>query len=141
MATTVERDTPMMGKDTTSPVKVPLPMAANTKVLKGTIGCANASGQATPGAVATTLTCVGRVEETVDNTGGAAGALFAEIRQGTFKWKIGAAGDVIAQADFGKTVFIIDNETVGLTNGGSTRSAAGKVVKVDTDGVWVKTVL
>jgi hypothetical protein len=31
----------------------------------------------------------------------------------------------------------VDDETVAATNGGSTRSAAGTVVGIDDDGVWV----
>ncbi|MCW5597794.1 MAG: hypothetical protein KIT59_01570 [Nitrosomonas sp.] len=46
------------------------------------------SGYATPGAVAATLTYLGRVEEQVDNTGGADGAKTVNVRRKkNFKWK------------------------------------------------------
>lgn len=140
-ATTVERDTKQMGKDAGGPTFITFPLAASVKLIQGTFAMANASGQATPGATATGQTALGRVELTVDNTGGAAAALFADIRQGTFKWNNSTAGDAITQADFGKTCFIVDNQTVAKTDGTGTRSIAGRIVKVDTDGVWVKTVM
>jgi hypothetical protein len=48
-----------------------------------------------------------------------------------------AAADAIATDDIGKDCFIVDDQTVALTNGSSTRSRAGKVAEVDSDGVWV----
>jgi len=38
----------------------------------------------------------------------------------------------------GKTCYIVDDETVAKTNGTNTRSAAGTVVGVESDGVWVQ---
>ena len=38
----------------------------------------------------------------------------------------------------GATVFLVDDNTVALTNGGGTRSVAGVVWQVDSDGVWVE---
>ena len=34
--------------------------------------------------------------------------------------------------------YIVDDETVAKTDGTATRSAAGKVVGLDSDGVWVE---
>ena len=48
-----------------------------------------------------------------------------------------AAADAIATDDVGKDCFIVDDQTVALTNGTNTRSRAGKVVEVDSEGVWV----
>lgn len=132
MALTKDRNTQMKDADL-----IPVPMAA-VKIFAGSLVAANATGYATPGAVATTLTYLGRAEETVDNTGGAAGAKAVLVRRGkAFKFANSGA-DPVTQASMGKVCYIVDDETVALTNGTSTRSAAGIVVGVDADGVWVK---
>ena len=133
MALTADRNTPL--KDTEVIV---VPVAANTKIFAGALVAANATGFATKGATATTLTYLGRSEEYIDNTGGADGAKTIQVRHGkAFKFK-NSGGDAITQADLGKTCYIVDDETVSKTNaGGNTQSAAGKVMGIDADGVWV----
>lgn len=112
MALSADRNTPMKDGEL-----VNVPVATNTKIYAGALVALNASGYATPGAVAATLTYLGRAEEQTDNTGGA---------------------DAIVQADLGKTCYIVDDETVAKTDGTATRSAAGKVVGLDSDSVWVE---
>ena len=87
---------------------------------------------------ATTLIAFGRAEETVDNAAGAAGDLNVKVRTGVFKWANSSAGDLIANTEIGDTAYIVDDQTVAKTNGGATRSRAGKVVFVESDGVWVQ---
>lgn len=117
---------------------ISVPVAAGKKIYAGSLVAANATGFATPGATATTLTYLGRAEETVDNPG-ADGAKTVSVRRGeAFKFK-NAAGDPVTQASLGKLCYITDDETVSATNaGGNTQSAAGKVIAVDADGVWVE---
>ena len=79
----------------------------------------------------------GRFEETVDNTGGADGAVKVVVRKGTFRFANSAAGDAVARTEIGKTVYLVDNQTVAKTDGGGTRSPAGKVFDVDAQGVWI----
>lgn len=133
MALTADRNTPMKDGELIS-----VPVAADTKIYAGSLVAASATGYATPGATATTLTYLGRAEECVDNAGGAAGAKSVMVRRGkAFKFK-NSAGDAVTQAELGKTCYIVDDETVSKSNaGGNTQSAAGKVVGIDTDGVWV----
>lgn len=117
---------------------IPVPVAANALIRAGALVVANAAGYAAPGAVATTLTYLGRAEEAVDNTGGADGAKTVIVRRHkAFKWKNSGA-DAVTQAELGKTCYIVDDETVAKTNGGNTRSAAGKVVQIEADGIWVE---
>lgn len=117
---------------------VPVPVAASVKIFAGALVAANATGFATPGAVATTLTYLGRAEEQADNSAGAAGAISVLVRRKkAFKFKNHAA-DLVVQADLGKVCYIVDDETVAKTNGAATRSAAGTVIAVDADGVWVE---
>lgn len=133
MALSADRNTPMKDGEL-----VNVPVATNTKIYAGALVALNASGYATPGAVAATLTYLGRAEEQVDNTGGANGAKTVNVRRKkAFKWKNHGA-DAIVQADLGKTCFIVDDETVAKTDGTATRSAAGKVVGLDSDGIWVE---
>lgn len=134
MALSADRNTPMKDGEL-----IAVPVAAAKKIFAGALVAANATGFATPGATATTLTYLGRAEETVDNTGGADGAKTVMIRRGkAFKFK-NSTGDAVTQAELGKTCYIVDDETVSKSNaGGNTQSAAGKVVGVDTDGVWVQ---
>lgn len=80
----------------------------------------------------------GRADIAADNTGGAAGAIRVDWRRGVFRFNNSAAADLIGLADIGKPCFIVDDNTVAKSNGGATRSAAGVVDDVDTDGVWVR---
>ena len=133
MALTQDRNTPMQDGEL-----IAVPVATTKKIFAGSLVAANASGYATPGAVATTLTYLGRAEEQVDNTTGANGDKTVNVRRKkAFKWKNHGA-DLVTQAELGKVCYIVDDETVAKTNGTSTRSAAGTVVGIDSDGVWVE---
>lgn len=114
------------------------PVAGTKKIYEGALVCLNATGYATPGAVATTLKADGRAKTTVDNTAGADGALKVEVEKGTFQFANSAAGDAIAIADIGNDCYVVDDQTVAKTSGGATRSIAGKIVDVDAQGVWVR---
>ena len=45
--------------------------------------------------------------------------------------------DAITLADVGSDCYIVDDQTVAKTNGSGTRSRAGRVFDVDSEGVWV----
>ena len=133
-ATTTERDTQRRdGK------QVAYGVLGATKVLSGTIAALSAAGFVQGGATATTLKGVGVFDETVDNTGGANGDLKARVRRdGWFRFANSAAGDLITVADIGSDCYMVDNQTVAKTNGGATRSVAGKVRDVEAAGVWIE---
>jgi hypothetical protein len=97
-----------------------------------------AAGFAAAGSVATGLVAIGRAEETVDNAAGNDGDLTVQVRRGVFKFANSAAGDAIAQADVGADCYVVDDQTVAKTDGTGTRSRAGHVVAVESDGVWVQ---
>lgn len=128
-----DRNTPARDGDTFD-----FGVAAGVKIFAGALVALNATGFATPGAVATTLISIGRAEEQVDNTGGADGAVTVKIRKGVFRFLNSAAGDEIVATDIGADCFIVDDQTVAKTNGTATRSVAGKVVDLDAQGVWVE---
>lgn len=132
-ATTSDRNTPYRDADLLA-----VPVAANAVIPAGVIVAANATGFATNGATATTLTALGRSEDAVDNTGGADGAKALVVRRNkAFKFA-NLAGDAVTQASLGKACYIADNQTVAATNGTNTRSVAGTVLGVEADGVWVE---
>lgn len=109
----------------------------STKAWFGALMVLNA-GYAAPGTTATGLVAVGRCRKTSDNTSGADGDVYVQVEAGTFKWNNSAAGDAIAQADVGKQCYVVDDNTVAKTDGTGTRSVAGIIQAVDSDGVWVQ---
>ncbi len=119
-----------------SGVLLSIPVAAGAILYQGALVAVTATGFASPGAVATTLKGAGRAETTVDNTGGADGAKSITVKRGVFRFKNHGA-DAITQADLLADCFIVDDETVARTNGGNTRSRAGKIVGVEATGIWV----
>jgi hypothetical protein len=118
-------------------VRFNYPVGAAKLIYAGALVCLNATGYLVPGAVATTLLCVGRAEAQADNSGGADGALTCDVKRGVFRWANSAAGDAIASTDIGSVCYVVDDQTVAKTNGTNTRSLAGRVIDVDVLGVWV----
>lgn len=131
MALTQDRNTTMKATEV-----LVVPMAANTRIFAGALVVANGTGFAAPGSTALNLSYLGRAEEFVDNRGGTAGAAHIEIRHGkAFCW---ANDGTITQAHLFKTAYIVDDETVAAGDATGTRSAAGRIVGIDTHGVWVE---
>lgn len=132
-ALTSERNTPMRAGDTRVE-----PVAAAVKVFKGSLVMRNAAGFLTKGATALNGIGLGRAEQTVDNSAGAAGAATVEYRRGVFPFANSGGGDLIAQGDVGKLCWIVDDQTVAKTDGGGTRSRAGIIDGVEAGQVWVR---
>ena len=128
-----DRNTPY--KD---PFLVAVPLAAGVAVLAGTMAAINATGFGQMSQTAADLTYFGRFEEAVDNTTGADGDKTAQVRRKkVFLWDNEAA-DLVTQASLGQLCYMVDNQTVAATDGGGTRSVAGVVIAIDSDGVWVE---
>lgn len=131
MALTSDRNTPMRGIGLLA-----LAVAAGTRIYAGSLVVVDANGFAIPGKVGTGLGYAGRAEESVDNTGGAAGAVRVPVRRGeAFKW---ANDGTITQAQLFKTAYVVDDQTVGATDDTGKRSAAGRITGIDADGVWIE---
>lgn len=118
--------------------EISLGVAAAKKIYAGSLVARDSGGNATPGAVATTLLGMGRAEEQVDNSAGNAGDKTVIVRKGVFLFGNSSAGDQITAADIGKECYIVDDQTVAKTDGTSTRSIAGRIVDVESAGVWVE---
>lgn len=130
-ALTRDRNTPLK-----KPEVIAVLVGAGAVIHAGALVVANAAGYAVPGSTATGLSYIGRAEESVDNTGGANGAVAVLVRRlNAFKW---ANDGSIAQAQLMKTAYIVDDQTLAATDGTGTRSAAGRIVGIDTDGVWIE---
>ena len=131
MPLTQDRNTSMKATDI-----LVIGLAASSRIFAGSLVMLNAAGYAVPGSTATGLTYGGRAEEFVDNTSGAAGAARVSVRRNkAFKWTNDGS---IVQANLLKNAYVMDNGTVAATDGGGTRSIAGRIVGIDSDGVWVE---
>lgn len=131
MPLTADRNTPRLEGDIKSML-----MAA-VKIFAGAIVMRNATGFATKGAAALALRGAGVAIEQVDNSGGSAGDLSINVREGVFRFANSADTDAILDDDIGKLCYAVDDQTVAKTNGTNTRSVAGVVVGVDALGVHV----
>lgn len=109
------------------------PVTASTLIKEGTI-VSLVSGLALEGVTATTHTTVGVARKRADNSAGGAAAIKVEVEEGDFPFDNSTAGDLLANADIGALVYLVDNNTVAKTNGGATRSVAGRLMGFFSDG-------
>lgn len=114
-----------------------LAVAASSMCYAGTIAVMNASGYAAPASTATGLIALGVFTRQVDNSSGADGDEVVEIERGFFRFANSAGADEITATDIGSLCYLVDDQTVALTDGTSTRSIAGIIDDVDDLGVWV----
>lgn len=140
-ALTHERFTPFAGL---SPARGTYGSKANVRLFKGAIACLDAAGRAMPGDTIANgaLIAVGKSSATFDNRngsefGGLADAVEVEVEFGVFGWANGTSGDLIAAKDVGAVAYVIDDQTVGLTDGSGTRCVAGIITEVRDGKVWV----
>lgn len=120
---------------------VPQPVAAATMIYGGHMVALNAAGQAVPAATTPGLTVVGVSDEYADNTAGNAGDRLVIVRRHKVWSFANNSGDAVTQAMVGKACYVTDSTTVAGTVGADNtkpRPAAGVVVAVDADGVWVE---
>lgn len=117
------------------------PVAANAILYTGGIGVLD-GGFLKPGRTATGLVAIGVIAETVDNTGGANGAVRCELRRDGAWCFANHTPDPVTRLHIGGLAYIIDDQTVaataGIVAGNPTRSAAGRIVDVDDAGVWIE---
>ncbi len=132
-ALTADRNTPARAANIRE-----VPVKAAAKIYAGAMVAVDANGWAVPASTATTLKVIGRAESQVDNSGGANGDLKVRVGGGVYRYGNSASGDLIALKDVGSSCYAVDDQTVALTNGSSTRSVAGVIFDVDAQGVWVK---
>lgn len=113
------------------------PVAAGAVIHAGALIVLDSAGNATPATTATGLIARGRASESIDNSAGAAGDAQVIIGRGHFKYVNDGSID---RTHIGATVYIVDDQTLSATDGTGTRSAAGKLLDIESDGVWVEIV-
>lgn len=120
------------------------PMGTGAVLFLGALVALNAAGFLVRAATATTLKVVGILGDqpfqvpgpSITNLG-ADGAKTAEVQMGVTALLNNSGSDPVAQDDVLNDCYIVDDETVAATSGGSTRSKAGRVIEVTDQGVWV----
>lgn len=116
-------------------VDIALKMKASTTIHKGALVVVDGTtGLAEPASAAAAKFVAGIAQETV--TSPAAGPTFIKVRRGTAKLA-NKAGDLVTDALVLRDCTIEDDQTVRATATGSSR--AGKVIAIESDGVWVET--
>jgi hypothetical protein len=131
----------MLSNDRNTPYRdgdlISHPVAASKKIYAGALVVLNASGYAEPGKTDATLIAAGRAESQVDNSAGINGAATILVRRGIFRFN-NFATDAVTRTEVNKSCYIVDDATVAKTSATNTRSIAGKVVDLDSSGVWVE---
>jgi hypothetical protein len=110
---------------------------ANAVIQTGGIVTLTSAGFAQAASTGTNQRCVGYAEQGVSNAGGANGAQSVTVQKGCVLCINSSAGDAITDADVNALCYLVDDQTVAKTSGSNTRSAAGRVVSVEAQGVWV----
>lgn len=145
MALSAPRSTINKGVDKVILNNLDVMLRASVVVYDGALIVMSA-GYGKPGVAGLGLQAVGVARLPVASyTGGATdGANFVgtnfnqiKVEQGVFRLNNSASGDLIAQANVGQICYVVDDQTVALTNGTGTRSPAGVIMEVDAGGVWV----
>lgn len=108
-------------------------VAANTTIREGTMVAVNADGYAVPASKTEGLMVAGCAMRYTDNTGGADGAVSAQVRRGVFVWDNDGS---IEATDILKDAYVLDERTVTINADGS--SKAGRILAVDSDGVTLE---
>lgn len=134
VALTAPRNTP----ERLTPLDREVPLLANAKVWQGGMVQITAAGFGVAAVATAANVLVGRASASVDNTGGANGAVTVRVRRGVHRFANSAAGDLIARTEIGKNVFVVDDQTVAKTDSAGTRPIAGRVYDVDAQGVWIE---
>lgn len=112
-------------------ISLPVKSTAGT-IYNGSIVCTDATGYAVKGSTATGLKAWGVCsKQTV--AGASNGAVSVPVQVGAFAFA-NSGTDPVAQADVGNLVYIEDDQTIAKTNGGATRSAAGRLLGLSASG-------
>ncbi len=111
-----------------------VPLAATTKIYLGTLVALNAAGNAVPASDTAALRVIGRAEETIDNSAGAAADRSITVKPGIFQYQNDGT-NAITKAHVGKPAYVVDDNTVANTS--TNKIVAGIVVRVDSEGVFL----
>lgn len=116
-------------------------VVASDIIYSGSLVVVNASGYFAPaGSTGNINGCrvVGVSVDEVDNSDGSDGDLNCTVYRGTFRFDNSSSTDAITIADIGKNAYVVDDHTVARTSSYGYRNVAGKIMDVDSDGVWIE---
>lgn len=109
---------------------------AAAKVFKNALTKINAAGFLAPAAPEAGSQFAGIAYEYKDNSGGSAGDLSCKVEAGGV-WLLSGTG--FAQADVGSKVYAVDDDTVTLTEGTTSKQIVGNIVEfVSSTSVYVR---
>lgn len=111
-------------------------LAAASAIFQGTLVAVNSAGNAVKASDTAGLRVMGCATESVDNSAGLAGDEAINVKRGVFLFSNSASAAVDAD-DVGKLCFVEDDNTVAETS--THKVIAGRVVEVESRGVWVDT--
>ena len=119
-----------------------IPVSANILIYGGAMVATDGSGNLVNADAATAVQVTGvsrknYYNRTTDPSGGAAGAVIAEVLAGVFPMYISTDGGAITNANRWQELFVVDNQTISLastTSGGVNRQPAGYLVNIDAWG-------
>lgn len=107
------------------------PVAANAVIYKGALVSSNATGFAVPSTDTASEIVLGIAQFAVDNTGGANGDEDVTVQKGVAELENG--GTVVDQADAGRPVYALDDQTVSKAAGVTNNIVVGTLEKFDPD--------
>lgn len=118
------------------------PLGASVTVYRGSIALTGSNGfLKNASSPASTDRCWGLIEEAISlasaftapgiiNPNTTNGGVTVDIQTGSFLLAAGTGADALSQADCGNAVYVVDEITVGKTNGSNTRPTAGVLLAV-----------
>lgn len=124
-----------LGPGSAIPSELYLKVDGGSHIYAGALVVVNASGYAEPATAAASKIAAGVALEEVDNSAGSDGDKSVKVRRGVFKFANKGA-DAVDQAMLLSSCYIEDDATVRKTS--ASTSAAGKVISVESDGVFVQ---
>lgn len=117
------------------------PMAASQSIYAGSVACTYQGYLVNPSTPSSNMVVLGVISGLINGaphvttpmTSPASGATpILGINTGAFWLTPGTAGDALTQANVDTTVYLINETTVGATNGGGTRPSAGTLQRIGT---------
>lgn len=109
------------------------PVKTNVKIYSGGLVGVDSAGFAVAGANAAAVKIVGVAKNTVDNTGGADGALRVNVEEGLFFF----AATSITQAMVGQMMYVVDDQTFDDALGTNGNKAGRLMEFVSTTSGWI----
>jgi len=105
-------------------------VATGETIYAGALVSIDSSGEAVAASDTASTSCVGRAE-----TSAAAGETVT-IKRGVFQYE---NGDTFVKADIGLLTYVSDDQTVARVATTTNDIVAGRLIDVDSDGVWIDT--